>query len=101
MAENEVEVNLNALSEDIEKLQVAVQQMDDKVKKVFDAVGELGRMWEGPEKAEFLKQIESDYQSCQEMCGILRDLIDGLTYAEGEYRKCEQRIDDLVEAVQI
>ena len=50
MAENEVEVNLNALCEDIEKLQAAVQQMDDKVKNVFDAVGELGRMWEGPEK---------------------------------------------------
>ena len=29
MAENEVEVNLNALCEDIEKLQAAVQQMDD------------------------------------------------------------------------
>ena len=95
MAENEVEVNLSALSEDIEKLQTAVQQMDHKVKNVFDAVGELGRMWEGPEKAEFLKQ------SCQEMCEILRDLIGGLTYAEGEYRKCEQRIDDLVEAVRI
>ena len=45
MAENEVEVNLSALSEDIEKLQMAVQQMDHKVKNVFDAVGELGRMW--------------------------------------------------------
>ena len=101
MAENEVEVNLNALCEDIEKLQAAVQQMDDKVKNVFDAVGELGRMWEGPEKEGFLRQIESDYQSCQEMCEILRDLICGLTYAEGEYRKCEQRIDDLVEAVRI
>ena len=32
MAENEVEVNLSALSEDIEKLQTAVQQMDHKVK---------------------------------------------------------------------
>ena len=85
MAENEVEVNLNALCEDIEKLQAAVQQMDDKVKNVFDAVGELGRMWEGPEKEGFLRQIESDYQSCQER----------------EYRKCEQRIDDLVEAVRI
>lgn len=101
MTENEVEVNLSALSEDIEKLQTAVQQMDHKVKNVFDAVGELGRMWEGPEKAEFLKQIESDYQSCREMCEILRDLIGGLIYAEGEYRKCEQRIDDLVEAVRI
>ena len=101
MAENEVEVNLNALCEDIEKLQAAVQQMDDKVKNVFDAVGELGRMWEGPEKEGFLRQIESDYQSCQEMCEILRDLIGRLTYAEGEYRKCEQRIDDLVDAVRI
>lgn len=55
MAENEVEVNLNALCEDIEKLQAAVQQMDDKVKNVFDAVGELGRMWEGPEKEGFLR----------------------------------------------
>ena len=41
MAENEVEVNLNALCEDIEKLQAAVQQMDDKVKNVF--VGRTGK----------------------------------------------------------
>ncbi len=101
MAVNEVEININALSEDIEKLQSAVQQMDEKVKNVFDAVGELGKMWEGPEKAEFLQQIESDYDACQEMCGILCDLIGGLTYAKEEYRECEQRIDDLIKAVQI
>ena len=32
MAENEVEVNLSALSEDIEKLQTAVQQMIIKLR---------------------------------------------------------------------
>jgi len=101
VAVNEVEVNINALSEDIDKLQAAVQQMDEKIKDVFDAVGELGKMWEGPEKAEFLQQIESDYGSCQEMCGILRDLISGLTYAKEEYQECEQRVKDLIEAVQI
>jgi len=35
------------------------------------------------------------------MCGILRDLISGLTYAKEEYQECEQRVKDLIEAVQI
>ena len=48
-----------------------------------------------------MQQIESDYGSCQEMCGILRDLISGLTYAKEEYQECEQRVKDLIEAVQI
>ena len=46
-------------------------------------------------------QFQKDRGICDEMCKLLREMIDSLKFARGEYDKCEQRVDAIVRSVRV
>lgn len=101
MAVNEIEMNTSTLAGDIETLEQAAAQLESQMKKMFQSIEELDTMWDGPANEVFNQQFQLDYQFCEEMCGVLRDLIGSLNHAREEYDKCEQNIDSLIRTIQI
>lgn len=101
MAVNEIEMNTSTLAADIETLETTVSQLEGQMKKMFQSVGELDRMWDGPANATFNQQFNIDYQVCEEMCRVLWELIGSLKHARTEYDKCERNIDSMIRAINL
>lgn len=101
MAITEIEINTSTLGKDIESLETTVGQLEKQIEKMFGSIEELDKMWDGPANAAFTQQFQIDYQTCVEMCQILRELIDSLQHAKEEYEKCEQSVDGLIRSIQI
>ncbi len=101
MAINEIEMNTSTLAGDIESLESLVTDLESQMKKMFGSITELDRMWDGPANAAFNQQFQIDYQSCEEMCRVLRELIGSLKYAREEYDKCEQNIDTVIRSIHV
>ena len=101
MAITEIEINTSTLGTDIETLETTLGQLEIQVEAMFTSVSELDRMWDGPANDAFNQQFRLDYQICVAMCQTLKELIESLRYAKGEYEKCEQSIDGLIRSIQI
>lgn len=101
MAVNEIEMNTSTLAGDIENLEGLVKQLEAQMKKMFQSVEELDRMWDGPANAAFNEQFQSDYRTCEGMCATLTELIGSLRHAGEEYDKCEQNIDSIIRAIPV
>lgn len=101
MAINEIEISTAALQGDIEALETTLSQLEIEMKSMFQSVGELDRMWDGPANDAFNQQFLADHQTCQAMCETLRELIESLRHARTEYDKCEQNIDSMIRMVAV
>lgn len=101
MAVNEIEMNTSTLSGDIEALEKLVTELEAQMKKMFGSITELDQMWDGPANTAFNQQFQLDYQSCEAMCKVLRELIDSLKHAREEYDRCEENIDSVIRAINI
>lgn len=97
----EIEINTVKLFQDIETLETDVEKFDNQMKKMFSSISELDAMWDGPASEAFKQQFQIDYQFCEEMSKVLKDLIESLKHAREEYDKCEQNVEDLICAIQI
>jgi WXG100 family type VII secretion target len=101
LAISEIEMNTSTLAGDIESLEGLVTSLRNQMKKMFQSVDELDRMWDGPANAAFNQQFQADYKTCEEMCKTLTDLIGSLRHAGEEYDKCEQNIDSMIRSIPI
>lgn len=55
-----INVDINNLSTDCNKINGLLTEAESFIKKISSASDELGQMWEGPAKDEFMKNISSD-----------------------------------------
>ena len=101
MAITIIETDTSAMARDIEQLEERLRQLESHMKKMFTSVQELDAMWDGPSNEEFNRQFQQDYRMCEEMCGILRELIGSLRHARTEYEKCEQNVDGMIRSLRI
>ena len=96
-----IEVNINTLNSDIGNMQSELNGLRSEMKKAFTAVAELDRMWNGPANDAFNKAFQDDNQSMEEMCKIVDRLIEYMTNAREEYRKCENAVSAEIDAIRI
>lgn len=101
MAITVIETNTSTMARDIESLENKLKQIESQMKKMFTSIEELDKMWDGPSNAEFNRQFQQDYRMCEEMCGILRELINSLRHAKSEYEKCERNVEGVIQALRI
>ena len=101
MAITEIEVNTGSLSGDIGQLESTVSQLEREIRTMAGVVESLNATWDGPAKKMFESQFQKDRGICDEMCKLLREMIDSLKFARGEYDKSEQRVDAIVRSVRV
>ena len=101
MAVNEIEINTSTLQGDIETLENLLSQIDSQIKIMFQSVGELDQMWDGPANDAFNQQFQLDHDSCRAMYENLQELLGSLKHAKVEYDKCEQNIDSRIRSIAV
>ncbi len=94
-------INIGTLATDITQMETEVKALREEMKQAFDAVAELDAMWNGPANDAFNRAFESDHQAMEEMCRILDSLIEYMTNARDEYRKCEASVSAEIDAIRI
>lgn len=96
-----IEININTLSNDIDSMQFEINALRQEMTKAFEAVRELDQMWNGPANDAFNHAFQVDNQSMEEMCKIIDSLIDYMSNARDEYRKCENAVSAEIDAIRI
>lgn len=101
MAITIIEVNTATMARDIEALENRLRETEKHMKSMFTSIKELDSMWDGPSNAEFNRQFQLDYLLCEEMCSILRELINSLRHAKSQYEICERAVESTIQAMRI
>ena len=96
-----IEINTNALNNDIENMQSELNGLRGEMKKAFFAVTELDKMWNGPANDAFHKAFQADHETMEEVCRIVDRLIDYMIHARDEYCKCESAVSGEIDAIRI
>lgn len=96
-----IEIDTNALYSDISALEGQTSALDRQSKNMFTALEELNVMWDGPANQAFSTQFTSDMGTFDNMIQLLKDLTERLRTCRKEYDSCEQRVESLVQSIQV
>ncbi|MBQ9991571.1 MAG: WXG100 family type VII secretion target [Lachnospiraceae bacterium] len=97
----EIEVNTGFLSTDIDTLQNQLDIIRKDLSRMYDAVGLLDSMWDGPANAAFVQQFNQDREGMEGLCQTIEKMIDCMRYARKEYDLCETEVGEIVAAISI
>ncbi|WP_432627721.1 WXG100 family type VII secretion target [Brotaphodocola sp.] len=92
-------INLEALGRDIGQMQTELQLLRSHIGLTYDSIKELNTMWNGPANEAFNQTFESDYQSMNEMCKMIKSLIEYMENARDQYRHCEDLVSQEIESI--
>ncbi len=95
-----VEIDINVLSSQISQLEDTLSRTQAALDNLTDRVESLQSMWNGPGHDKFNEQYELDRQHMQNMCQIIRNIIDGMEQARLLYTQCESEVDNAVASIQ-
>ena len=96
-----IEINIGTLANDIGEMQTEVKMLREEMRKAFESITELDAMWNGPANDAFNQAFRSDHEAMEEMCKIIDRLIEYMTNAREEYRKCENAVSAEIDAIRI
>lgn len=96
-----IEINLEALDSDINRMQDELQLLRSYIGLTYDSIKELDTMWNGPANEAFNQTFESDYQSMNEMCEMIKSLIEYMENARDQYRHCEDLVSQEIESIRV
>lgn len=94
-----IEVNVKTLEDDIKTMQEALEQVRNDMKGMFDSLGELDTMWDGPANEAFNRQFGIDHQTFQSLCDSVDGIIDSMENAKDAYRKCEEAVKGEIDRI--
>ncbi len=101
MANREIAVNTSTLSGDINELRGALGDARAYLTEMFNQLGELDLMWDGPANEAFKKQFANDYENAKNLCNTIDSLLGNMEYAREQYDACENEIRGIVSAISI
>ena len=101
MAIQFIEIDTNPLSSDIQTMIEQVTQVEHQTDRMFDAMAELDRMWDGAANAAFNQQFQIDNEYMKNLCTEVRHLIDCMKYAKEHYEQCEEEVYRSVAAIRL
>lgn len=101
MANREIAVNTSTLTGDINELRTALGNARAYLTEMFNQLGELDLMWDGPANDAFKKQFANDYENAKNLCNTIDSLLRNMEYAKEQYNACENEISSIVSAISI
>lgn len=101
MANREIAVNTSTLAGDINELRTALGNARSYLKEMFNQLGELDVMWDGPANDAFKRQFANDYENAKNLCNTIDSLLSNMEYAREQYNACENEINSIVSAISI
>lgn len=99
--ENMFEIDTDLLRQTISTMRENLESMNNQFTKLFEDVGSLNGMWQGPANDAFRAQFGKDTEYYQTYYKTLSDYISCLEYAAREYDNCEDKVLQAVNAVKI
>ena len=60
---------------------------------------ELDAMWDGPANQVFMMQFNNDTQYAEEICNMVKKLIECMEYAKKQYDYCESEVSSLISSI--
>ena len=92
MAANQVEVNINVLSDDVNKLSELLTKIRSRSTEMFEDLDVLDTMWEGEAHEAFRMQVTDDRANMEKLALSIEKLIDYMRFASREYNICEEAV---------
>ena len=96
-----VEVDINIMRSQINQLELTLARTQMTLDKLTERVESLQAMWNGPAHEEFNRQYELDRQRMENMCQMIRNMIDGMQQACISYSKYETEVADVVTSIRV
>lgn len=97
----EIAIKTESLAYDITQMQSRHDFILREMSDVYEAIAKLDTMWEGPANLEFIKQFQKDYESMEELCEVIQNIIDCLVYARDAYEKCDKEVNSIVSSIRV
>ena len=98
---NIIKINTSSLGTDISRIEQNGNAIKSAKDDINDSINSLSAMWEGPAHDRFMSQFTKNYEEMNELCEMLDELLKNLDYAKKEYESCEDKVGDIVRAIQI
>ncbi|MCD8347692.1 MAG: WXG100 family type VII secretion target [Lachnospiraceae bacterium] len=98
---DKIEVNIGTLSSDIQDLNSWAQKAREDLAGLEEAIESLNASWEGSAHDAFMAQYSQDQATMTEALNTLDKFLDSAINARDEYAKCEQSVEELVNAIQV
>ncbi|MBR1496151.1 MAG: WXG100 family type VII secretion target [Oscillospiraceae bacterium] len=68
---------------------------------LMEALFTLNRMWEGPANESFAEQFRIDAEMMEELQDTVKRFSEDMRSASSEYRRCGERVEDVLAALKI
>ncbi|MBR6770718.1 MAG: WXG100 family type VII secretion target [Lachnospiraceae bacterium] len=101
MAVQEIEINTGLLNNDINSMQGSLDNAKKKMNSMLQELEAMNSMWSGPAYDTFVATFKSDYQTMEELCNTVGNLIECMRYARQEYENCENTVGSIVNSIRI
>lgn len=96
-----IEINTDILNSDISVIEGHLNTINEKLKGMYDSVGELNTMWKGQANAAFNSQFLKDYESMQALLSNLDKYKNSMLEAKNKYERCENSVHSMVNSLRI
>lgn len=96
-----IETNVDTMEQDIKDMRDVLQQIQQNMNGMFDAVTELDSTWSGPANEAFKRQFLTDKKVFEEICTAVENVIESMENAKYLYRKCEAEIEQEIARISI
>ncbi len=96
-----METDTGAMERDSGEMENALRLVRQDMKRMFEAVAELGGTWSGPANIALTRQFQRDEQTLEELCGAVEGIIDSMKNAGNAYSKCEAGVGLEIDRIQV
>lgn len=78
-----------------------MEQVRTEISHLKEKMANLSTMWEGPAHDTFMAQFNTDYEFIQDFVNEIGTYIETMEYAQREYEKCENAVQDAIASIRI
>lgn len=96
-----IEINIDTLDRDIQSMEEELDALRDDIKKTYDSVQELDRMWKGPAQQSYIQRFQRDKAAMDAICENIKGIIDFMENAKMEYRSCETAVSEEIDQIKM
>lgn len=96
-----IEIDTLALNRDRQTIQSELDRVRTEISQLQEKMANLGAMWEGPAHNVFMAQFNTDYEFVQEFGNEIGTYIETMEYAQKEYEKCENAVEQAIASIRV
>lgn len=96
-----IEISTEHLGQDIGTMQSQLDALNAARQQVFRCVENLNTMWDGAAHSVFVMQTLRDSMKFQQLMNKLQNLVECLEYAQTEYNKCSDSVNEKIASIRL